>query len=257
MAAPSPNEAAGKSRAAGAERRRDVTSGAASVPSVGVPGVAAQHSPERSVYVEYEEAAANASAGGANEIRTFVSLAIHHSVVFNAGDSVATRITKAELAYRESRHRPLQVEDVASALNSAVAVASGPAALQTTVPQVMLLRTVLNERVPHLARMSVRLDATSPVAMSPAEGSFLLLFLATQKSLNGDYQVSPEEWIRNTNRRRAYSRAGFSLRPLPVVPMKTTMAQDLYMYGASQPRSHRSVTTYLVHAALDKLGVSR
>jgi len=224
-----------------------VTVSAQSPPSPGQP---------RSVFLQYDDLAKAAARGGEKEIDALVDSYLMHSIAFPAGPSIRRRLVNAELAYRTKKQRPIGDGDVVKAMNVAAKKYMAPSFMRTTDAQVGLVKQVLERGAPALDTLSCENEGGDPNAMSPAYAGLLLTFLATQKFVNGNYQIEPDVWVLRTRSQ---------MRGAELFPGKVRVREQptrWRMPGAvdrmlAEPPADTNMFTRLMHGILDDMGVAR
>jgi hypothetical protein len=212
--------------------------------------------PWRSAFVVYEELALAAADGGRSEIEQFVEAYLQRTVAFASGPSVRTRLVKAELAFRAGAHSGISDVEIATAWNRAVIRMGAPSFMRTTPRQLELLTSTLHRRIPNLALMSGDEEGAASTSTSPVHAAFVITFLATQKMMNGAYQVDADRWVRDTQHclkvATLFKDGARCARP------RTRWALPAFI--ASMLQGHPSDTnmlTPLVHGLLDDIRVAR
>jgi len=209
----------------------------------------------QSVFVTFDKLAAAATAGGASDIQVFVNDYLVRSVVYGVGPSVSARVTSLELAYRDHKRGPVNMDDIVRAINTTVDRYSAPAFMKTSRLQVQYYTELMERRVPHLRELSCDHDDRDNT-LSPAQAVFILTELVTQKLMNGSYQLPADTWVRRTKAR---------IKAAELFPSQARIYTDPVIWQPplvlrsvmEEPPSDSNGLTRLVHGILDDLGLPR
>jgi len=148
-----------------------------------------------------EEKARAAQSGTSDSVRQLVDEVFRGaSLMRTPAASVKDRLVRSELTYRNGGLGVSQ-RDLTNAFNEVVTTYGLPDGLQTTPAQMHLFRNTIRQYVPSVAGLhSRRYEGTAE--MSPVEASLIVMSLAFQKMSNPDYQISADEWVQQTLKRK-------------------------------------------------------
>jgi len=115
------------------------------------------------------------------------------------------RLVRAEISYRQGKTSSVREEDVVSLINSIARKIGAPDYVLTSASQIRHSRMLLAVAEPQfmgegMARPGTNLNEAIDPTMSPLQAAHLIGFLATQKAIAAEFQVTPEEWDRTAHR---------------------------------------------------------
>lgn len=126
-------------------------------------------------------------------------------------DAMIERLVRAELNYRQGKHKGILEHDVAKTVNELADKFGAPEYAKTRRDQVRTLRVSLMPNLPHLIDQEViegKKDKKKPVDtemnpyMTPLEAATVAMLMLQQKLVNEDYQVTPDEFADNLYKKK-------------------------------------------------------
>jgi hypothetical protein len=154
--------------------------------------VSNQGTPTIPIYGPIQAKSIAARTDDPKAIQDFVDEIFTQTGFGNAALSLRNRVTRAELAYREGRQKPADIDTLVRAVNKTVGVFPLPSYFKTSRDQVVLQQVFVHA---HAAK-GLWDENDDPNALGPSEATFYTLFMTYQKFFNPSYQLDSEKWAK-------------------------------------------------------------
>jgi hypothetical protein len=155
-----------------------------------------------------EQKASAATADDPNSVQALADEVFNLNHVFRRMASVVEgmvkdRLVGDEILYRQGKAPGVQERDIVDTLNHLAERFGGPPYSKTSLSQVRVLRMWMALCQPNfmgagVAKQNAAVGESISSAMSPLQAAHLIATLIDQKFINPDFQVSPEEWEKNS-----------------------------------------------------------
>lgn len=207
-------------------------------------------------YAPVERAARAATTNQPEAVHALIDQIFAQSPLAITDPSLKERVLKTELSYRAGTHEPLSEDAIATAVNTMVAGNELPDYMRFNRGQLHLARKDIRFFVRHFAGSDpTRGELTE--GLSPAEATLVVMDLLTQKILNREYRMPPEQWVAEADKRRAAAAHYMASQPSPGALFSTTVRVSIDKHPLSPPVNIDRLTSQDVHVLLDDLGFER
>jgi hypothetical protein len=151
---------------------------------------------------------------------------------------VKERLVHAEISYRRGGAGGVPEENIINLVNTLAGRLGMPAYTYTNPRQVRYLRMVLAIAEPRfmgsgMAHPSTSSSESVDPTMSPLQAAHLAAYLANQKVINGEFQVSPAEWDETERPVPVAQEGGPKAGRFRSSPKTTEMRREFLRVGAS------------------------
>jgi hypothetical protein len=203
-----------------------------------------------------------ATQGSVRELAGGIFKPFHWSDRQEVRGQVIDRLVKAEISCRSGQHPPVSEENVVKVVNNLAQRIGAPDFVKTNLDQVRYLRVSLMMRAPHFVAAGARDQQGHeiPRAMSPVEGTYVLLSLIHQKLFNPKFQENGGNWLKNRHVEaveRWKKQGSEKERDSRPRLLSVSNPHAAAIHGIMVNASRLSFSENLADQALDDLGVSR